>query len=137
MLYTWLQALTGGAMIGAAAALLYLSHGRVAGISGIVGSLLPPVAPGRAWRLAFVAGLILAGWIAADLAPSAVGAPVRSLPAVIAAGLLVGFGTRLGSGCTSGHGVCGLARLSVRSVVAVATFMTTGGLTVWLARSWS
>ena len=129
----WLLALLGGAMIGAASALLLLTHGRIAGISGVVGSLLPPASSDRAWRLAFIGGLLLSGVIAAIVAPSAVGASVRPLGLVIIAGLLVGVGTRVGSGCTSGHGVCGLSRLSARSAVAVATFMSTGALTAWLA----
>jgi uncharacterized membrane protein YedE/YeeE len=130
---SWLLALAGGALIGAAAALLLVSHGRIAGVSGVVGQLLPPVARDRAWRLAFLAGLVVAGVLAASQAPAAVGAPVRSMPVVIAAGLLVGFGTRLGNGCTSGHGVCGLSRLSLRSAVAVATFMASGAITAWIA----
>jgi uncharacterized membrane protein YedE/YeeE len=131
---SWIAALLGGTMIGGAAALLLLTHGRVAGISGIVGSLLPPAATGeRAWRVAFLGGLLIAGVVAAIVAPASIGDSVRSLPLVIVAGLLVGFGTRLGSGCTSGHGVCGLSRLSSRSMVAVATFMTTGALTAWIA----
>lgn len=133
---SWLLALAGGAMIGAAATILFLAHGRIAGISGIVGSLLPPAAGDRGWRLAFVGGLLAAGLVGHAVAPSAVGASVRSLPLVLVAGLLVGFGTRLGSGCTSGHGVCGLSRLSLRSLVAVATFMTTGAITAWLAGGW-
>lgn len=121
-------------MIGIASALLFLTHGRIAGISGVVGSLLPPsTTPDRGWRIAFVGGLLAAGAVAAIVAPSAVGASVRSLPIVIVAGLLVGFGTRFGSGCTSGHGVCGLARFSARSLVAVVTFMTTGALAAWVA----
>ncbi len=121
-------------MIGAAGALLLLTHGRIAGISGIVGSLLPPArVRDRSWRFAFLGGLLVAGMLAAVVAPTAIGASVRSLPVVIAAGLLVGIGTRLGSGCTSGHGVCGLSRLSVRSAIAVATFMTTGAITASLA----
>lgn len=129
----WWFALLGGAMIGAASALLLLTHGRIAGISGVVGSLLPPAASDRSWRLAFVGGLLLSGVVAAIAAPSAVGASVRPLGLVIIAGLLVGVGTRIGSGCTSGHGVCGLSRLSARSAVAVATFMSTGAITAWLA----
>ena len=131
---TWLLALAGGAMIGTAGALLFLGHGRIAGISGVLGSLLPPrPAPDRAWRLAFLGGLLAAGVGAAMIAPAAIGESVRSLPIVIVAGVIVGFGTRLGSGCTSGHGVCGLSRMSIRSLVAVATFMTTGALTAWIA----
>jgi uncharacterized membrane protein YedE/YeeE len=116
-------------MIGAASALLLLTHGRIAGISGIVGSLLQSSTHDRGWRLAFFGGLLAAGIVGGVVAPSAVGASVRALPLVIVAGVLVGFGTRLGSGCTSGHGVCGLSRLSARSLVAVVVFMATGALT--------
>jgi len=130
---SWLVALGGGAAIGLAAALLMLAHGRIAGISGILGGLLQPATVDRAWRVAFLVGLGLAGAIAAIVAPGAIGASVRSLPALIVAGVLVGFGTRLGNGCTSGHGVCGLARLSRRSFAAVLTFMFTGAVTAWLA----
>jgi uncharacterized membrane protein YedE/YeeE len=129
---TWVFPLIGGAMIGAASALLLLTHGRIAGISGISGALLQRSTTDRDWRLAFLGGLVAAGVVAGLAAPAAVGASVRPLPAVIAAGALVGFGTRLGSGCTSGHGVCGLSRLSARSFVAVATFMATGALTAIL-----
>ena len=130
---SWIFALGGGALIGAAAVLLLLTHGRIAGISGVIGSLLPPLPSDRGWRLAFVAGLALAGLGTALIAPSAIGASVRSSTAVVVAGLLVGFGTRLGGGCTSGHGVCGLSRLSIRSLVAVAIFMTTGAATAMIA----
>jgi uncharacterized protein len=130
---SWLFALVGGALIGAAGSLLFLTHGRIAGISGVLGSLLPPVANDRGWRLAFMGGLLGAGLIAGLVSPTLIGASVRSLPIVIVAGVLVGFGTRMGSGCTSGHGVCGLSRLSARSLVAVATFMTTGVVTASLA----
>lgn len=133
MLTAWWLALLGGSMIGAASAILYVTHGRIAGISGIVGSLLRPPTDDRAWRTAFLAGLIGSGVVAAFAAPSAIGPAVRPLPLVIVAGLLVGVGTKLGGGCTSGHGVCGLSRLSVRSAVAVATFMFTGAVTAWLA----
>ena len=130
---TWWTALAGGALIGAAGSFLFLTHGRVAGISGILGSLLPPVARDLDWRLAFVGGLVLAGVVAALVAPAAIGASVRSPITVVVAGLLVGYGTRWGSGCTSGHGVCGLSRLSMRSLAAVITFMLTGGITAYLA----
>jgi uncharacterized membrane protein YedE/YeeE len=132
-LHPWLLGLVGGALIGVASALLLLVQGRIAGVSGVLGSLLQRATPDRAWRIAFLSGLVMAGLIAAVIAPGAVGSSARSLPAVLVAGLLVGFGTRLGSGCTSGHGVCGLSRLSGRSLVAVATFMLTGGLTAWIA----
>lgn len=133
MSQTWLFALLGGTMIGAASALLLMTHGRIAGISGVVGSLLPPAPSDRDWRIAFVAGLLGSGVVAAWLAPSAIGHAARSPALVAVAGLLVGIGTRLGSGCTSGHGVCGLSRFSLRSLVAVMTFMFTGGVTAWLA----
>ena len=129
---TWTLALVGGLLIGAASALLLLAHGRIAGVSGIAGSLLQPVTRDRGWRVAFLAGMSAAGLVGGILAPSAVGSPVRALPLVVVAGLLVGYGTRLGSGCTSGHGVCGISRFSVRSLVAVLTFMTTGALTAML-----
>lgn len=126
---SWLLAAAGGVLIGSAAALLMLAQGRVAGISGILGGLLPPVAADRDWRTAFLFGLIAAGAVGALVAPHAIGASVRGMPVLVIAGLLVGVGTRAGSGCTSGHGVCGLARLSPRSLVAVATFMLTGAVT--------
>jgi uncharacterized membrane protein YedE/YeeE len=129
---SWILALAGGALIGAAAALLLLAHGRIAGISGVVGGLLPPAAPDRDWRIAFLVGLAAAGVVGAWIAPSAIGASVRGLPLVVLAGVLVGIGTRLGSGCTSGHGVCGVARLSTRSLIAVATFMATGASTAFV-----
>jgi hypothetical protein len=128
----WLHALLGGAMIGIASAALLLTHGRIAGISGVTGSLLQPATRDRGWRVAFLGGLVMAGVIASVVAPSAIGASVRSLPIVIIAGVLVGFGTRLGSGCTSGHGICGLSRLSARSIVAVGTFIATGAITAML-----
>lgn len=129
----WLFASIGGMMIGAAAALLLLTHGRVAGISGIVGSLMQRETLDRAWRLAFVFGLVTSGSIAAIVAPTAIGAQVRSFPLLVFAGLLVGYGTQLGRGCTSGHGVCGISRWSIRSLVAVATFMSTGAITAMIA----
>lgn len=128
-----MYALVGGALIGTAAALLFVAHGRIAGISGVLGSLLPPAARDRGWRLAFIAGLLASGLIGHAVHSELVGPSVRSLPVVIAGGLLVGFGTRLGNGCTSGHGVCGLSMMSRRSMVAVITFMTTGVMTAWIA----
>jgi hypothetical protein len=106
-----------------------LAHGRLAGISGIAGGLARPERHERHWRLAFVAGLAVSGLVARSIAPSSIGDSVRSPLALVIAGLLVGFGTQLGSGCTSGHGVCGLARFSTRSLVAVVVFMTTGAIT--------
>lgn len=131
----FLAPLAGGALIGTSAALLLMANGRIAGISGILGGLLAPRAHDWIWRAAFLLGL-LAGPVlfraAAGHWPEVrIGA---SWPMLVAAGLLVGFGTRLGSGCTSGHGVCGLARLSRRSFAAVATFMATAIATVFLMR---
>jgi uncharacterized membrane protein YedE/YeeE len=133
----WLQALLGGALIGAAAVLLMLGLGRIAGISGIVGGLLPPVAPDRMWRGFFLVGL-LAGpmLVGLVLGRDPVGVPAVGMPMLAAAGLLVGLGTGFGSGCTSGHGVCGLARLSPRSIAATAVFMLAGAATVFVVRHW-
>lgn len=134
--FTPLSALLGGALIGLAAAWLLWMNGRIAGISGIVAGLLQPRSGEFAWRLAFVAGLVGAGIVSAQLLPERVAYNIdRSTLALVGAGLLVGFGTRLGSGCTSGHGVCGLSRLSRRSLASVFTFMFTGAVTVWLTRS--
>jgi len=130
-----LSAAIGGALIGLAATMLMLVLGRIAGISGILGDLLAPAGGARAWRLAFLAGLI-----AAPLAIAASGAQLRapampaSLVVVVVAGLLVGFGTRLGSGCTSGHGICGIARLSPRSIAATGVFMLVAILVVAITR---
>jgi uncharacterized membrane protein YedE/YeeE len=129
---SWLHALLGGALIGIASATLLLTHGRIAGISGVTGSLLQPSTRDRSWRYAFLGGLALSGLIASVVAPTAVGQSVRSLPLVIVAGAIVGFGTRLGSGCTSGHGICGISRLSARSLIAVVTFIATGAITTLL-----
>lgn len=132
--FTPYSALAGGALIGLAASVLLIGYGRIAGISGIAGNLLLGKAGDRAWRAAFLGGLLLAGLAAAWLAPGALGASPRPLAAVAAAGLLVGIGTRLGSGCTSGHGVCGLSRLSPRSLVATLAFILSGVITVTLLR---
>ena len=132
--FTPISGLVGGLLIGLAVALMLLLNGRVAGISCIVGGLLTLLARGEAaWRAAFVAGLVLGalGYLWAADVPVRVLAP---LPAILAGGLLVGFGTRLGSGCTSGHGLCGVARLSRRSVAATATFFGVAMLTVFLTR---
>lgn len=124
--FTPLPALLGGVLIGLSASLLWLGHGRVAGISGIWGGLLRR-ADELEWRLLFLGGMLAGAVGVALLAPSAIVAPAdRPLWMVAVAGLLVGVGTRLGNGCTSGHGVCGLSRLSSRSAVAVATFMAVG-----------
>ena len=132
----WLLGLAGGALIGASAVALMLMLGRVAGISGILGGLLPPdPAADRGWRLAFLAGLVAGPVLLAALTGSSgIGAPVVAMPVLVVAGLLVGAGTTLGSGCTSGHGVCGLSRLSLRSLAATGTFMATAIVTVFLVR---
>ncbi|MBL8664921.1 MAG: YeeE/YedE family protein [Candidatus Odyssella sp.] len=133
--FTPLSALAGGALIGLAAAIYILGLGRVAGVSGILGSLLRPRSGDAPAQFAFVAGLI-----AAPLLMGAAGAPLpaisvdASLPAVIVGGVLVGYGTRLGGGCTSGHGVCGIARFSTRSLAATALFMAAGAAVVFVAR---
>ena len=120
-------------MIGAASALLLVTHGRIAGISGIVGSLLRSDTRDRGWRCAFIGGLVAAGVLGNLLVPATIGEVTQPTVVVAIAGLLVGIGTSIGSGCTSGHGVCGLSRLSPRSLVAVPTFMLTGAITVWIA----
>ena len=126
-------ALLGGAIIGLAASLLMLGAGRVAGISGIVGGLLLPQAGDTAWRAVFVVGLLAGGLGLRLIAPTLVTNELpRSVAALIVAGFLVGFGTRLGNGCTSGHGVCGISRGSMRSVVATVTFMASGIATAWV-----
>lgn len=136
--FTPWMALAGGLLIGLAAAMLIAFNGRVAGISGIVGQLLQgPTWRSAAqwgWRAAFVLGLLAAPLLYSQFAPL----PAMRMPdrpwVIVAAGLLVGFGTRLGSGCTSGHGVCGLSRGSLRSLVATLCFMGAGALTVYLTR---
>lgn len=128
------SALVGGALIGLAASLFLLVNGRVAGISGLVSGLVTPVHGDRAVRLLFLAGLLAAGLLAGWLSPERLAPSPSRLPWLAAAGLLVGFGTRVGGGCTSGHGVCGISRGSVRSVVATVIFMTTAVLTMVIAR---
>jgi uncharacterized membrane protein YedE/YeeE len=129
-------ALGGGALIGSAAGLLLVLSGRIAGVSGLVAAATRIADTGPPWRLAaaFVLGLPLGALLARSLLREPNVAVTSSWSVLIAAGLLVGFGTRLGSGCTSGHGVCGMARLSPRSLVATATFMAAGFLTVFLVR---
>ncbi len=134
--FTPLASAFGGALIGLASVLLMAYEGRIAGISGIAGRLLPPYGDGKLLsRLGFVAGLVAAPLLAVFAGDPSIQQTVSSnLPLMAAAGFLVGFGAIWGNGCTSGHGVCGLARLSPRSGVAVATFMATGFLTVFVAR---
>jgi uncharacterized membrane protein YedE/YeeE len=132
--FTPVSSLLGGLLIGLAAAMLWLTNGRIAGISGIVGNLPSSRAVDVVWRLAFLAGLIAAPLGYAALAGTPVIRLEASAPILIAGGLLVGFGTRLGSGCTSGHGVCGVARFSSRSIVATCLFMAAGFITVFVMR---
>ena len=132
--FTPWSALAGGAIIGFAAAMFALVNGRVAGVSGILGGLLRPTLPDLGWRVAFIAGLIVAPivYVAfAQLPPIVVDA---GYPVLIVAGLLVGAGTRFGAGCTSGHGVCGLSRASPRSLVATLAFMAAAFVTVFVVR---
>jgi uncharacterized protein len=137
-LHPFVQAALGGVMIGFASWLLLASLGRVAGITGILGGALAPFngAPKgeRAWRWAFVVGLIGMGAITAFMLNTPTLPTPRPFPLLILAGLLVGFGTVLGSGCTSGHGVCGIGRRSVRSIVATLVFMGAGIVTVTLVK---
>lgn len=133
--FTPLMSLAGGALIGLSASLLLLANGRIAGISGIYGSAVTGSAGPRVQRWLFLAGLLAGGGLLFGLMPGSFAVAIdRPLWAVGLAGLLVGLGTRYGSGCTSGHGVCGTSRLSRRSLVATAVFLATGVLTVTLAR---
>lgn len=132
--FTPWSALAGGMLIGLAASLLLILHGRIAGISGIVGGLLQAPDGDHRWRIAFLGGLVAAPLLWAALA-GAPGIQVEAgYPSLILAGLLVGFFTRMGAGCTSGHGVCGLSRLSPRSLVATLCFMAAGFATVFVLR---
>jgi len=132
--FTPWRSLAGGALIGLAAAILVVTNGRIAGISGILGGLLRPARNDWGWRLAFVIGLLAAPTVYALVAPLPVPRIEAGTAVLVIAGLLVGFGTRLGSGCTSGHGVCGLARMSPRSLAATLGFMAAGFATVFLVR---
>jgi uncharacterized protein len=127
-------ALAGGALIGAAASVFVLWGGRIAGISGILGGLLRTGSGDNGWRWAFVAGLLAAPLCYGIFVPLPTVRVEASIPLLIGAGLLVGIGTRYGAGCTSGHGVCGIARLSRRSLVATMLFMASGFATVYVAR---
>jgi uncharacterized membrane protein YedE/YeeE len=133
--FTPLSAAIGGALIGLSAALLMLLNGRIAGITGIVAGVLQPVWNDQPWRVAFLAGLLGAPLLAA-LAGYSFAAPSvdEGWTVIIVAGLLVGFGTRLGGGCTSGHGVCGIARLAPRSIVATGVFMVVAIAVVFIRR---
>jgi uncharacterized protein len=133
--FTPLSAAIGGVLIGVSAVLLMLLTGRIAGISGILGGILDFRANDKAWRIAFIAGLVAVPLIAGAIGYAV---PMPEMPAswvvIVAAGLLVGFGTRMGGGCTSGHGICGVARLSVRSIAATGIFMLTAIVTVAITR---
>lgn len=132
--FTPVAALVGGLILGLAAALLWLVNGRVAGISGILAGLLTANAE-RRWRLWFIGGLVAGGVVMHLARPTAFAAPHVGNAALVVGGLLVGFGTRLGGGCTSGHGLCGTSRLAPRSLVATAVFMAVGMATVFVVRT--
>lgn len=128
-------ALAGGLLIGLSAAALMALDGQILGISGITAGALDPEVPDRGWRGAFLAGLGVGGLLLAWFAPSALQvSQAKSLPIYLISGLLVGYGVRLSNGCTSGHGVCGLSRLSPRALLATLSFMASAMLTVWLVK---
>jgi uncharacterized membrane protein YedE/YeeE len=135
-MHPYIMAAIGGVLIGLSAVLLMAFSGRIAGVSGIVGGLMPPKpASDRSWRLSFVLGLVLAPLILrATTGASGIGAPAADYPFLLAAGVLVGVGTAVGGGCTSGHGICGMARLSPRSAVAVTVFIAAAIVTVFVTR---
>ena len=133
--FTPISALAGGALIGLAAAAMWWLLGRISGVSGILGNALSATGADLGWRLAFIGGLLSAGVIAAVALPGAIHFSMESgYTRAIVAGLLVGFGTRMGGGCTSGHGVCGVSRLSRRSLVATGMFMASAALVVFVMR---
>ena len=139
--FTPLSAAVGGLLIGLSATLLWVVNGRTAGISNVAGGIYPVRRGDELWRIVFLIGLPLGGWIGYAVGPAIFAEIPRTLPVIelaplwlVVAGLLVGVGTRVGRGCTSGHGVCGLSRFSIRSVVAVATFMATAAITVFIVR---
>jgi uncharacterized protein len=131
--FTPVASLIGGMLIGLSASLLLLCDGKIAGISGILGGILSPTRNDTLWRVMFVSGLLTGGVLLRLLSPQVFAMEIsRSATILILAGLCVGFGVRLGNGCTSGHGVCGISRFSQRSMVATATFILTGVLTVFI-----
>lgn len=135
--FTPWASLAGGILLGLASAMFILVNGRILGISGILGGLLSPQRGDAGWRIAFILGMLVAPVSLTLIAPAGLISAPRidaSYGLVVLAGLLVGYGTRMGSGCTSGHGVCGLSRLSPRSLVATVTFMAAGFATVYVAR---
>jgi uncharacterized membrane protein YedE/YeeE len=132
--FTPWASLAGGLLIGLSAAMFLLFNGRIAGISGILGGVLRPVKGDIGWRIAFMLGLVLAPAVFSLFAPLPLVRIDANVAALVVAGLLVGIGTRYGAGCTSGHGVCGLSRLSPRSLVATVAFMLAGFATVYVVR---
>ena len=133
--FTPIAALAGGALIGLAALMLLLFNGRIAGVSGIIGGLLSPAAGEVAWRFSFVLGLLAGGGLLLVFHPvSMAPEPGVSLAALIGAGLLTGIGVKIGAGCTSGHGICGVSRLAPRSIVATVVFLAAAMLTVYAVR---
>jgi uncharacterized membrane protein YedE/YeeE len=134
--FTPWASLAGGVLLGGAASLFILLSGRVLGISSILGGLVRPRSGDTGWRLSFLAGLLVAPAVWALFATPEAPRIEAGTTTLVAAGLLVGWGTRYGSGCTSGHGVCGLSRLSPRSLAATLAFMATGFATVYVARHW-
>ena len=134
--FTPVASLMGGILIGLSASMMLLFNGKITGISGIVGGIVSPAQSDTLWRAVFIAGLITGGLLLGFVSPEVfeIGI-VRSWGALVLAGLLVGFGTRLGSGCTSGHGVCGISRFSPRSILAPITFIATGAAAVYVVNS--
>lgn len=132
--FTPLASLAGGVLIGIAVAILILFNGKILGICGIIGGLMPPRSGDMSWRLWFLLGVLIAPLLLKTLISLPAPRIDSSYVVLVAAGLLVGFGTRLGSGCTSGHGICGISRLSPRSLVATPLFMLAGFATVFVVR---
>lgn len=132
---SYINGLIGGMLIGLAAVLLFWFNGRIMGVSGIASRLLAKPDKDYWWRLAFIAGLVIGGFVYHLKYPVTIVISASGVNLIIA-GLLVGFGTAMGNGCTSGHGICGVARLSKRSIIATIVFMTAGILTVWLRKFW-
>lgn len=132
--FTPISAFIGGLIIGTSAVLFILLNGRIAGISGIIGGLLKPIKHDVLWRVVFIVGMLMASFIYSLFAPLPNIQVDADYPLLVLAGLLVGFGTRYGSGCTSGHGICGISRLSPRSIIATCSFMASGIITVFLMR---
>lgn len=132
----WINALLGGVLIGISVSLMLFWNGRVTGISGIINGALSPVKGDTLWRVLFIAGLVLGGLVMGQLNPMVFENTMTSeIWTTVVAGLLVGFGTILGSGCTSGHGVCGISRMSPRSLVATIVFMAAGIAAVYIFRN--